>query len=79
MKAQNSVPTRTLMYKGVNLLSYEGPCDDYAAVGRFLAQSILTKEERLTTCWLGQRSNHNFADRTLASAEDEADFKGLIF
>ena len=71
------MPRKTLVYKGVNLLSYEGSSGDYAAVGRFLARSILPKEDRLNTCWFGQRSNHNFEGRRLASADDEFYFKGF--
>ena len=65
----------SLIYKGVDLLDYKGP-NNYASVGRFLSRKMLSKEERLKTCWFGQRSNAMYAGRVMASAEDEYYFKG---
>ena len=65
------------MYKGVNLLDYNGP-KDYAAVDRFLARKILSEEDRIKVCWFCQRSNSNFVGREMASKEDEFYFRGFI-
>ena len=68
-----------LMYKGENLLAYDGPTDDYGAIGRFLARKMFTFDERAEFCWFGQRSNANCVGRKMASKEDEWFFKGSIF
>ena len=47
MRAQRAAVNQKLVYKGVYFLSFDGFRHDYAAVGRFLARSIHSKEERL--------------------------------
>ena len=69
MRAQRAAVDQKLVCKGVDLLSYDGCRHDYAAVGRFLARSIHSKEERLEFCWFVQRNNLKHCARKLASAE----------
>ena len=78
MRAQRAAVDQKLVYKGVDLLSYDGCRHDYAAVGRFLARSIHSKEERLEFCWFVQRNNLKHCARKLASADDEKFFKGFF-
>ena len=67
----------SLIYKGKNLLAYKGRRDDHNGFGRFLSRCILTKEERIKTCWFAQRCT--VEGRELASEEDEKYFRGIRF
>ena len=78
MRAQRAAVDQKLVYKGVDLLSYDGCHHDYAAVGKFLARSIHSIEERLKVCWFVQRNNLKHCARKLASADDEKCFKGFL-
>ena len=64
------------MYKGKDLLAFDGARDDYAGFGRFLNRCILSREERKRTCWFAQRTT--VEGRVTASEEDEKFFRGSI-
>ena len=63
------------MYHGKNLLAFKGARDDYAGFGRFLARTMLTREERKKTCWFAQRATHE--GRLPASEEEQKFFRGI--
>ncbi|XP_075259558.1 uncharacterized protein LOC142352001 isoform X2 [Convolutriloba macropyga] len=65
-----------LYYKGKDLLAFDGARDDYAGFGRFLNRCLLTKEERMKTCWFAQRTTAE--GRTTASEEDEKFFREAV-
>ena len=65
------------MYKGENLLEFDGARDDYAGFGRHLARSMLKKEERLRTCWFPQRELPE--GRVMASEDEQNVFRGWNF
>ena len=65
---------QTLIYKNKNLLAFAGRRDDYTGFGRFLSRCILTREQRIKTCWFAQRST--IEGREMASEEDERFFRG---
>ena len=74
-RAVKSNGSTSLIYKDVDLLDYKGP-NNYAFIGRFPSRKMLSKEERIKTCWFGQRSSAMYAGRVMASAGDEYYFKG---
>ncbi|XP_075264424.1 uncharacterized protein LOC142356386 [Convolutriloba macropyga] len=65
-----------LFYKGKDLLAYDGARDDYAGFGRYLSRCILSKEERMKTCWFAQRMT--IKGRVNASIEDEKFFRDAV-
>ena len=77
LKKRRKFAKRQLIYKGKNLLAFDGARDDYAGFGRYLNRCILTKEERKKTCWFAQRTT--IEGRCMASEEDEKYFRGMVF
>ena len=65
-----------LIHNGKNLLAFRGSRDDYAGFGRFLARSMLTREEREKTCWFAQRATQE--GRLPASEDEQKVFRGII-
>ena len=55
-------------------MAFNGSRNDYEGYGRFLARTMLSKEERKKFCWFAQRSVRK--DRIPASEEEENVFRG---
>ena len=69
---------KTVMWKGENLLAYEGDPDDYPEVGRFLAKKILTAEQMKDMCWFPAKIQLAKFGRTRVPSDAENCFKGCF-
>ena len=67
-------PGNELMYKGRNLLAFDGQPCEHGRLGRFLARNILTREERENRCWFPYRALKEGKKRV--DSEDEMYFRG---
>ena len=69
---------KEMMYRGHSLLAYDGDKHDYRQIGRFLAKTLLTRDEREKQCWFPSKQAPVNCDRIRVPKFKEKLFTGLF-